>query len=421
MRNLILGIFAIFILGGCGANMVARLDNVRAGYVATDYAGAAINFAGDTDFQSMDNLELLITADALFHNDDFLASDTAYEEFNQRNIELTDGDIMREATTLLAGNMANDYRPYMMDALFVSYYQLWDALAMGNMGDARVIINQSYARQQKMSREYADLISEIQNQSVDNPALAVQLQNENAQWGAFSDIMNPALTYLAGIYFLNMGDFDNAKTYLRRANGMMPDNKYIERDLRDADAGRIPTDTVWVFVEDGFAPKLVEERMDMPVSIGNSTSILSLALSRPIFLPNIVSIDDAEIVADVDAMFMTEYGQYRINEAIRAMASATARVAMQSAFYNSSNDYMPLVGLFTTAYSMASTNAEVRTWATLPKTISVLRVARDKSGLIELKSGGNVIAQIPVQGDGNWMVYIRTGANAYDVKPIRIK
>ena len=51
-----------------------------------------------------------------------------------------------------------------MDSLFVSYYQIWDLLALGKFDDARVVINQSYARQQKMSIEYKKLIEENKKQ-----------------------------------------------------------------------------------------------------------------------------------------------------------------------------------------------------------------------------------------------------------------
>jgi len=167
MRQIGIFIFVI-ILTGCSANMTSRLDDVQSGYVAGEYAVAADTFAGGRDLASQNNLEVLISADAAFHKNDFAESDVAYEEFNQRNIDLTGGDIGREIGALLGGNMSNDYRPYMMDALFVSYYQLWNALAMGNTNDARVIINQSYARQQKMSREYDALVQETQKSANDN-------------------------------------------------------------------------------------------------------------------------------------------------------------------------------------------------------------------------------------------------------------
>lgn len=420
MRNIIITVFGILYLTGCASTMESRLNDVRSGYMRGEYIAAADEFSGNQPIKSQDNLELLITADALFHADETQLSDNAYEEFNHRNIDTTGGNIGREATAIIAGNMANDYRPYMMDTLFVSYYQLWDAIADGRFDDARVIINQSYARQQKMSREYADMIADIQKSYSENTELVGQIQNENRQWAAFRDIMNPALTYLSGLYFLNTGDMANAKTYLRRANGMMPENTFIRNDMDLANAGMTPSDTIWIFIEDGFAPGLREERINAPYITGNGIGFLTLAISRPVFFNNKMCIDGAQLLANVDAMFLTEYEYYRINEALRAFSAAVARVALQSTMYNSGNDYAPLMGLGATLFSTATTNAEVRTWATLPQNIYLMRVENDKSGLIELKSNGNLVSKIEIPKSGNVFIYVRITGGAYDIKVIQI-
>lgn len=410
-----------FLLCACAATMESQLDAVRIGYVDGNYVATATEFSSGNAPESQNNLELLITADSLFHANEFAASDAAYEEFNHRNIDLTAGDLGREVGALLAGNLANDYRPYMSDALFVSYYQLWNALALGNHDDARVIINQSYARQQDMSREYDALVQQIQSERADNTDLAERLDSENSQWRAFRDIMNPALMYLSGLYFLNVGDYANAKTYLQRADGMAGNNKYVKSDLRAANAHTTPKNTVWVFVEDGFAPKLREDRMDTFVVFPTGPATLSVAVSEPLFAAPMPMVDGAEIVADVDALFMTEYTQYRVNEALRAFASAVSKAALQSALYNSDSDSAPLMGLLATMYTLSTTNAEVRTWATLPQRISVWRTTNDKTGLLEIKSGDNLVATAEIPSAGNYLVYVRLTGGMPDVKTIKIK
>ncbi|MBO4745762.1 MAG: hypothetical protein J5613_01675 [Alphaproteobacteria bacterium] len=398
-----------FVLCGCSATVESHLDDVRNNYMTT---------SPDTEFQDKNNLDLLLTADALFHNDDISAADNAYETFNKRNLSTTGGDLLREATTLTLGANANDYRPYMMDSLFVSYYQLWAAISDARWNDARVIINQSYARQQDMSRAYQELIESNQTK-ISNSEIAKTLKNE--QWVAYRDIMNPALMYLSGIYFLNNGDFADAKTYLNRANGMMPNNSFIARDLKLAESKQRPQNTVWVFIEDGFAPKLTEKRITLPVASGNGTTMVTVAISEPQFLESYVKFDGAELLADVDAMFITEYSEYRTNDALRAFTSAASRVVLQSSLYNSHSDAAPLFGLMSTIYSEFTNSAEVRTWATLPKTISVMRAPITKSGLIELRSNGNVIKQISIGTDGNYLVYVRTTPNKYDIKQMKLK
>lgn len=410
MRKISSFLTVIFLLCGCSATIESRLDNVRDNYMTgTNY----------TDFKDKNNLDLLLTADALFHANDITNADKAYETFNKRNIDSTGGDILREATTLTLGANANDYKPYMMDSLFVSYYQLWAAISDARWNDARVIINQSYARQQDMSLAYKKLIESNQSKISKANDVIKKLNNDNTKWTAYRDIMNPALMYLSGIYFLSAGDFADATTYLRRANGMVPENNFIVQDLKLAESKQRPTNTVWVFIEDGFAPKLTEQRISIPVATGKGATIVTIAISQPKFLQSYMKIDGAKNLADTDAMFMTEYTEYRTNDALRAFTSAVSRVALQSSLYNSHSDAAPLFGIISTIYSEVTNSAEVRTWATLPKTISVMRVPNN--GLIELRSNGNLVKQIPIATKGNYLVYVRSVPDKYDIKQMKLK
>lgn len=404
--------FAVVIcLSGCVMTVDSRLNSARKDYMTQGEIDT-------TDVEQKDNLDLLLTADALFHSGDLTNADKIYEIFNKKNKNITSGNLSREIKSFLFGATANDYRPSMMDSLFVSYYQLWAALAENRLNDARVIINQSYARQQEMSRQYQKQIEENQNKTSNE--FIQELENENAVWNAYRDIMNPALMYLSGIYFLNAGEFSDATLYLNRAAGMMPENTFIARDAKLANAKNKPTNTVWIFIEDGFAPKLVEKRAHVPIIGKNGTTIATLAISEAKSIdlsePNLTN---AQTLADVDAMFMTEYNQYRINEALRAYTSAVSRVALQSAAYNSKSDSAGLTGLLSTVYSELTNTAETRTWAALPKQISVLRM--DNNGLIELKSDDKLITEISLPDKGNYLIYLRRANNKTDIKTIKLK
>lgn len=390
------------------------MDSVRNDFLGTNEI--------DKDFSNKNNLDLLFTADSLFHTMDYSSADAAYEEFNKRNTDVTRASFSREATSVLFGANVNEYRPYMMDMLFVSYYQLWMALAESRYDDARVIINQSYARQQDMSRAYAKTIENNKQELLKHSELNRALESDNTTWTAYRDIMNPALMYLSGIYFLNNGEFSDAETYLKRASGMMPNNSFIASDLKYAEKESVPNNTVWVFIEDGFAPKLIEKRVSLPIVSGDVKSMVTVATSEPKFFNSTIKIDAAQDLANVDAMFMTEYNEYRINDTARALTSAVARMALQSSVYNSKNSAAPILGLLSTAYSEITTNADIRTWVTLPKNISVMRMQKNKSGLIDLTSNGNLVSQVSVPNDGNnYLVYVRVGKNKYDTKVIKLK
>ena len=412
MKKIIILVFACGLLAGCAKGMESRLDGVRGGFASQDFASQNI---GDS------NLDPLLAGNALFQQDRFSESDKAFEDINRRMRGAQGASLAGEAGKALTGRMSGAYKPYFMDDLFVSYYQLWDALADGRAADARVVINQSYAKQQRLSGEFAGL---IKSREKDDSGLGAKLRGENAVWESYRDIMNPALTYLAGIYFLNFAsgapDFETARTYLSRAAGMAPDAKFIDDDIALALSNKGPQGIVWVFIESGFAPKLVEKRIDWPIMTSNGIRSVSFAVSDAAEMPAPQRIEGAALIADVDAMFMTEHKEYGVNEALRAFASAASKLALQGV---AQDRLGPLGGLGATIYSIATNSAEVRTWATLPKQVWAMRVpkSKDNEGLIVFRSGGKVLSEVRIPSAGNHLVYIRYFGGEIKPKIIKLK
>lgn len=375
MRKIICFCLLLF-LGACASTTQSYLDNVQNNFANAKYE---IN---ETPVDKQNNIDLLINGIALFHADKYEQSDSAFEEFNKRNLDETSTSISREAAGLLLGGGVNSYKPYMMDSLFVSYYQIWDLLAMHDWSNARVVINQSYERQKNMSIEYKKMIEENKNKISEYTELNEFIDKNTADWLAFSDIMNPALMYLSGIYFLNDGDFDNATLYLKRASGMVPENNFIKQDLKMAEKHIKPKNTTWQFIETGFAPRLREENTGLFLP---TLGMVYFSFSQPYLNSDFTQPNNAEMLVNVDAMFMTEYREYQTNEILRSFTSATSKTALQASMYNSHSNSAPILGILSSIYTVASSNTDVRTWATLPKYIFVLRTSEssnDKNNLI---------------------------------------
>ena len=368
MRKIFCFVLTLF-LCACATTMQSHLNDVQ-----NNFANSNFETTSDKDITDQNNLDLLINGIALFHANKFEQSDKTFEEFNKRNLNETSSSISRETSALLFGQGVNSYKPYMMDSLFVSYYQIWDLLAMHDFANARVVINQSYERQKNMSKEYKKLIENNKKEILKNSQIAEFIDKNSNDWLAFRDIMNPALMYLSGIYFLNNGDFDNAITYLKRADGMMPNNKFIRTDLDMAQKRIRPVNTTWEFFETGFTPRLREENASIYLfNIG----LVQFTFSQPYPMSNYTIPENSEMLANVDAMFMTEYNEYKINEILRTYTSAVSKTVAQSTLYNSNSDYAPLLGIMSSVYTVASSNADVRTWATLPKYIYIKRYKND--------------------------------------------
>lgn len=369
MRKIIY--FCLFLfLGACASTTQSYLNNVQKNFANANFE------TSDKPVNNQNNLDLLINGIALFHANQYKQSDAEFEEFNKRNLHETSTSLSRETAGLLLGGGVNSYKPYMMDSLFVSYYQIWDLLAMHDWSNARVVINQSYARQQNMSIEYKKMIEENKNKFSERSELNEIIDKNTADWVVFSDIMNPALMYLSGIYFLNDGDFDNAITYLKRANGMMPENSFIKQDLELAQQRTKPKNTTWQFIESGFAPRLREKNTGLFLP---TLGLVYFSFSSPYLNNDFTQPQNAELLANVDAMFMTEYREYQSNEILRSFTSAASKTALQASMYNSHSDSAPILGILSSIYTVSSSNTDVRTWATLPKYIFVSR--KTESGI----------------------------------------
>ena len=186
---------------------------------------------------------------------------------------------------------------------------------------------------------------------------------------------------------------------------MAPKNTYVATDLKSAESKSRPNNMTWIFIESGFAPILHEQTVSLPVITNNGIIVPEISIAEPVFNNSNFSVVGAQDLADVNAMFMTEFNEYRINDALRAWGSAVARTIAQATAYNSNSKYAGLIGLGSTLFSISTTNAEVRSWVTLPEKISVIRV---KTGdLIANNFNDKLGTDIKLPKSGNHLIYVR--------------
>ena len=150
---------------------------------------------------------------------------------------------------------------------------------------------------------------------------------------------------------------------------------------------------------------------------GNGMVVVSIAVAEPTF-NNSNPVTWASEIADVNAMFMTEFNEYRINDALRAFTAASARAVAQATAYNSKSSLSGLIGLGSTIFSMATTNAEVRSWVTLPERISVLRL--NTANLIDSGLNAKLGTDIAFPKSGNYLIYVRLTGSAPIVHMFKI-
>ena len=239
-----------------------------------------------------------------------------------------------------------------------------------------------------------------------------------------ADYQNPYAAHVCGVFRWLNGDGDG-RGYLRDASSLRPDNAFARKDFSSCDKGWKPKDQVWVYVEDGLCPEREQQRIDLPLLLipyaGKYVKYAGICLPRLLERPAAASSwsangEQLQTLASVDALCKIEYDVYMRGairrEITRTIIDVGVQVALGIAAENArGNSRIALVAsqYAVAAYSAAKRGADLRSWASLPKTVYLARVQRPADGVLEIKADGAPAAQVNLQ-PGNSMVFVRKPA-----------
>ena len=320
-------------------------------------------------------------------------------------------------------------------------------MVMNDVDSARVEFNRAIDRQRRAKAFYAKLIEKNREaiekeQRKDNkgvntddsmPQADKALQQKYPSlysFEAYPDFINPMVSYLAGIFALSEGDNQKAETLLKEAYGMNQNNSYIADDLAYVD-GRLDGSAqngrpfVWVIIEHGQAPVKTEWRMDVPVWIfSNKLNYVSLALPR--IHPRAIAfegysiavgdkVSNSRLLSDMDRVVMTEFKKEYPSIMRRALFSATTKAVIQYQTQRQAQNHdgktglaFALASIATTVYTIASTQADTRTWTTLPKRFDLIRLERPQNGKFNIKtSTGLTLTEVDLPLREHTLVYVK--------------
>lgn len=361
--------------------------------------------------------------------------------------QLLNADISQGASSVLVNDTTRPYIGTQYDGVMANTYKAIDYLALGDRESARVEFNRAIDRQRRAKAFYAKLIEKSraaieqeqrnENKGVNTDASMPQAEKVLAEkypslysFEAYPDFVNPMVSYLAGVFALSEGENQKAFTLLKEAYGMNRDNSYIAEDLAYVDArldGSVQKKEplVWVIIEDGQAPVKTEWRMDVPVWIfSNNLNYVSLALPRmhlrsKAFDDYSIAVGDqvnrSQLLADMDRVVMTEFKSEYPAIVRRALFSATTKAVIQYQTQRQmqNNDgnaglAWAMASLATTVYTIASTQADTRTWTTLPKRFDLIRLERPENGRLTIKtSSGLSLPEIDLPLIESTLVYVK--------------
>ncbi|MBN1796117.1 MAG: hypothetical protein JW804_05540 [Sedimentisphaerales bacterium] len=340
------------------------------------------------------------------------------------------------ATTAVNEN-ALPYRGEEYDGVMVNTYKALNFMILGDMDLARVEFNRALDRQRRakenFNKEIDEVKEEVAKKSKKQPLINSNINSDKMRetlaekypnlyaFEAYPDFVNPFATYLAGVYFSSIGEYNRAVDLYKESYGMVSDNQYIAEDLRVTenifDSGEQPLDTVWVFFENGLGPVREEFRIDLPLFVATSKVLYTgVALPKLQFRNSAYPYLTIEaggqsyktsLVANMDRVVQTEFKKDFEVILIRAIVSATAKAAAQYACQDQNSSGAAIAAIAIAAYSFATTAADVRIWTALPKDFQVARFAKPDNGKIRILPPGGVPLNIDLPDCKNAIVYVK--------------
>ncbi|HSV27768.1 MAG TPA: hypothetical protein VLH60_07730, partial [Sedimentisphaerales bacterium] len=283
--------------------------------------------------------------------------DRSEEMMKTFDMQMRQADII--GTTIVNDNLL-PYRGQAYDGIMVNTFKALNFMKLGNNEYARVEFNRALERQIRAREKFNEEIQREQerldrvsadgkmnySQTTGNPDVQNRLMQAYPglyAFEAYPDFVNPFATYLAGVFFLAVGDIGRARDLLRESAGMLPDNKYVQADFAAAEkalgSGRRVPPRVWVFFENGLGPVKQEYRIDLPLFL-----VTGEVYYAGIALPMLVKRQPAgerltiysqgrnhatQIVGDMDRVIQTEFAKDYPWILARALISAGVKAAAQ--------------------------------------------------------------------------------------------
>lgn len=224
--------------------------------------------------------------------------------------------------------------------------------------------------------------------------------------------MNPAVTYMHGIFFLTTGqatDAGRARESFQRVVGMAGANPVVNDDLalarRVAGAQRAGN-YVWVIFENGQTPLFEQMNMTVPMPVlargGSGMAVTPVTVSMLRMVPQSVAVPSIGIsagsarattrqIANIEAVVASEFRQRypgllaaTVFEAVAKAAMVSGASAMAGRKNGTAGALLNVVA--TTAANV--TSSDTRSWYALPREFQAVRVATPVDGKVMVEANG---------------------------------
>lgn len=358
----------------------------------------------------------------------FQLADEAIDNIDEQpEISVTD-----EGLAALTNMNALPYRGTNYDRVMLSTYRALNFMQMGNVDAARVELRKAYQRQVDAVQRNAERIegakeaaalAKQESKGQERPAYDADRAREDKrfqegvtehysdldQYQAYADYVNPFSEFLQGIYFMSAAadgdDVERARKSLQRAAGMVPSNAWLKEDLtmanKVANGDRVKPITYVIF-ETGTAPERKQIRIDIPLFlltdeidyVGANFPRLSKndQYVRSLTVQASSQTRQTQVLSDIDSIVGQEFKNELPIIITKTLIASGTKALIAYGLKEATEDQNPWLAIgtrvATTLYQAATNEADLRTWATLPKQVQYARMTTPQDGVVVLTGSG---------------------------------
>ncbi|MED6315046.1 MAG: hypothetical protein VX704_08425 [Verrucomicrobiota bacterium] len=343
--------------------------------------------------------------------------------------------VSKEATALAVNLESVPYEGRGYDRVMLNTYQALNYLHLGQRDAAMVELRQASDEQdaelirnarritsaRKSAGRYRSNILRTQNRAGTRNQFDSLQPSLNMDYGAF---VNPFTDFLHALCLWSLADdqSENAIVSLRRIYQTLGQPRFIADEIKAVDkilsGGKHP-DLTYVIFEIGVAPIRKEVRLDIPLfdqELPYVTAEFPRLENRghPLTCTVVIGKNkiDAMVICEMDAVIGRDFQSELPGIITRTLSSAVLKATATKQLSDKAGDIGTVAG---TMYQIFSTQADLRTWTSLPKSFAVARIKTPSDRRLTLFVGPQKNEVTVNKGEVN-VVYLKGFAHGAPLK-----
>lgn len=379
-------------------------------------------------------------------------------------------DVAQQGSAVLVNDNLLPYRADGYERVLLHQFQAENYLARGDLEGAGVEVRLANAEQLKALKKHQSEVADAQAAGQRQPAQAGGMARAEQAYAGMDEVsgqvknsfQNAYTFYFSGIIYEMLGAPNDAYIDYKKALEIYPENRQLQQDVVRLAAslgmtddladlrqrfpgvtppprpapGAAPVGTVVVLYEEGWVPPKEEIKIPLPVPSldGGFAGLSAVAFpyysAKGIVLPTPLSVvvdgtgiaGGTEPISNVRAMAVKALKERLpviiTRQVIRTAAKAALSMGAERAARQNGNDAAAVAAIIATSvYNVATENADLRSWLSLPADAQVLRLtvpAGQRQITISSPVAGRVLVPVQVPPGGFVLVrVVRAGPRLY--------